>query len=207
MLNFIGRHARMIALAVMAASLASLWLVLPDNAELRLTGETIASFARDHPPRPWHGFKTEVLNVAVDGQVKITAHVSGHLIHTPVEIIGLPDYNAEREAMFFHISKVQLPIEGRRPIFSRFNKMLNPLGTYIVRHVMEVIPARKFKPNTRSGLMFLTTVKSVRVDGDVVVVALHGFRVAGVAVALMLTALLAAGLALLPRPSRQNRTP
>jgi|WetSurMetagenome_2_1015567.scaffolds.fasta_scaffold321016_2 hypothetical protein len=204
MLNIAGRHARPLALAVVAASLASLWRVVPDNAELRFTGETITAFARDHPPKPWHGFKTEVVKVAIDGEVRITAHVSGHFIHTPVEIIGLPEYNAERKAMFFHISRIQLPNEARHPIFSRFNKMLNPLGTNIVRHMMNVIPVRKFKPNTRSGLIFLTTVKSVRVDGDVVVVALHSFRVAGVAVALMLTAFLAAGLALLHRPSRQK---
>ena len=42
--------------------------------------------------------------------------------------------------------------------------------------------------------MFLTTVRSVRVDGDVVVVALHGYRIAAAAVVLMLCALLSAFL-------------
>ena len=69
---------------------------------------------------------------------------------------------------------------------------MNPLATYVVRHVMDVAPARKFRSNTRGGLVFLTTVKSVRVEGDTVVVALHSLRVAGAAVVLMGASLLAA---------------
>ena len=83
------------ALAVLAASsrLPVVW-VLPENAEMRLTGDTLSSFAHDHPPKPWRGFKVEVLGVSIDGQERITTRLSGPLIQTPIEITGAPEYDA-----------------------------------------------------------------------------------------------------------------
>jgi len=40
--------------------------------------------------------------------------------------------------------------------------------------------------------MFLTTVRSVSVDGDAVVLTLHGYRIAATAIVLMLCVLLSA---------------
>ena len=70
--------ANVIAVIVLIASLAGLWIVLPGNGEVRLTGETLTAFAREHPPKPWRGFETSILDVSVDGEVRIKAHVSGH---------------------------------------------------------------------------------------------------------------------------------
>ncbi len=55
---------------------------------------------------------------------------------------------------------------------------------------------KKIKDNTRGGALFATTVKSLRVDGDAVVVALHGERVAAATAVLALSAVLSAALLL-----------
>lgn len=180
-----------IALAVLGACLVGLWRVMPQNGEVRLTGDMLLNLVKAHPPKPWRGFSTQVLEVSVARQVRITARVSGYGLHTPVEIVGAPEYDASRHAMFFHVSQVRLPDEASRPVLRRFNKMLNPLATYIARYVMDAIPARKFKSDTRGGLIVMATVKAVRVEGDAVVVSLHGFRVAWAAAGLMICALLA----------------
>jgi hypothetical protein len=184
--------AGVIAFLLLIASLGGLWRVLMTNAELRFTGETLSTYARNHPPKPWHGFEIEILNVSVNGEMHIKAHVSGHLIHTPVEISGIPEYDANARAIFLHVSRTELPRDAARPMLSRVNTMLNPLATYIARNLAEIIPAKRIKAETARGALFLATVQSVRVDGDVCVVALRGYRIAIASVILMLCALLSA---------------
>lgn len=184
--------AGMVAFLLLIASLGGLWRVLMANTEMRLTGETLSNYARNHPPKPWRGFEIAILNVAVKGEVHIKAHVSGNLIHTPVEISGAPEYDANARAIFLHVSRTELPRDAARPMLSRFNAMLNPLATYIARNLADIIPARRIKAETPGGALFLATVRSVRVDGDVVVVALHGYRIAAATLILMLCALLSA---------------
>ena len=167
----------------------SLASVLSSNAEMRLTGEMLSSYARAHPPRPWRGFKITVLNISVQDEVRIKAHVSGYMIHTPVDISGSPDYDAKRQAIFFRVTKAALPEDAARPVLSRFNAMLTPLATYVAQNVADVIPVKRIKNDTARGWMFLTAVQSVRVDKDRVVLVLRAFRVAA-AIALMLCALL-----------------
>jgi hypothetical protein len=179
---------------LLIASLGGAWHVLSENVEMRVTAGMLSNYVRNHPPKPWRGFEIEILNVSVDREVHIKAHVSGNLIHAPVEISGTPEYDADARAIFLHVSRAGVPRDSARPILSRFNSMLSPLATYIARNLAEIIPAKKIRAETPAGAMFLTTVKSVRVDGDVVVVALHGYRVAAVAVVLMLCALLSAVL-------------
>ncbi len=180
------------AFAVLIASLAGLVLVLPGNAEVPFNGEQLLAFARQHPPKPWHGFKIDVLSVSVDSEVHIDAHVSGNMIHTRVEISGTPEYKPEARAIFFRVSKVALPREASRPMLGQLNAMLNPLGSYVAQNLTDFVPVKKIKPETRGGLMFETTVKAVRVDGNAVVVELRGYRIAAAAIALMLLALAAA---------------
>ena len=179
-----------VAFLLLIASVAGFWRVLVENAEMRLTGEMLSIYARNHPPKPWRGFDIVVQNVSVDGEVHIKAHVSGNLIHTPVEISGVPEYDANARAVFLHVSKARLPRDAERPILSRFNAMLNPLATYIARNLADVIPAKRIRAETTSGAMFLTTVRSVRVDGDAVVLTLNGYRVASAAVALLVCVVL-----------------
>jgi hypothetical protein len=186
-----GRKAivGIVAFGLLIASLGGAWRMLSENVEMRLTGEMLSNYVRNHPPKPWRGFDIEVLNVSVDGEVHIKAHVSGNLIHTPVEISGAPEYDANARAIFLHVSRAGVPRDSARPMLSRFNSMLSPLATYIARNLAEIIPAKRIRAETPAGAMFLTTVRSVRVDGDVVVVALHGYRIAA-AVVLILCALL-----------------
>lgn len=184
--------ANVIAVIVLIASLGGLWLVLPGNGEVRLTGETLTAFAREHPPKPWRGFETSILEVTVDGEVRIKAHITGYMIHTPIVIGGTPQFDAGARAMFFRVSKVELPREAGRPMLGRLNSMLTPLGSYIAKHLTAAFPVKKIKAETRGGALFLATVKSVRVDGDAVVAEVHGYHVATAAIALMLAALLAA---------------
>ncbi len=88
--------AGMVAFLLLIASLGGLWRVLMANTEMRLTGETLSNYARDHPPKPWRGFEIAILDVSVKGEVHIKAHVGGHLIHTPVVISGAAEYRRER---------------------------------------------------------------------------------------------------------------
>ena len=182
--------AGMAAFLLLIACLGGLWRVLVANTEMRLTGETLSNYARDHPPKPWRGFEIAILNVAVKGEVHIKAHLSGYLIHTPVEISAAPEYDANARAIFLHVSRTELPQDAARPMLSRFNAMLNPLATYIARNLADIIPAKRIKAETPGGALFLATVRSVRVDGDVVVVALHGYRLAAATLILMLCTLL-----------------
>ncbi len=124
-----GRSAIVTAIAaiVLVASLGGLWFVLPGNGEVRVTGETLTAFAREHPPKPWRGFETSILDVSVDSEVRIKAHVTGYMIHTPIVISGTPQFDAGARAMFFRVSKVELPREAERPMLGRFNSMLSPL--------------------------------------------------------------------------------
>jgi len=177
-----------VALVVLIASLAGLWRVLVENAEMRLTGGMLSDYARQHPPKPWRGFNIAILNVAVNGEVQIKAHVSGHGIHTPVEVSGAPEFDPDARAVFFHVTKTKLPRDPARPMLSRFNAMLNPLATYIAQNITDIIPAKRIKPDSRSAIL-LTTVKSVRVDGDAVAVEFQGGRVAAVVGVLMSCAL------------------
>ena len=183
-----------VALGLLFASLGGAWRVLSENAEMRLTGGMLSNYVRNHPPKPWRGFEIEILDVSVDREVHIKAHVSGNLIHTPIEISGAPEYDANARAIFLHVSRAGVPRDSERPMLSRFNSMLSPLATYIARNLAEIIPAKRIRAETPAGAMFLTTVRSVRVEGDVVVVALHGYRIAAAAVVLMLCALLSAFL-------------
>ena len=183
-----------VALGLLIASLGATWRVLSKNVEMRVTGEMLSNYVRNHPPKPWHGFEIEILNVSVDGEVHIKAHVSGNLIHTPVEISGTPEYDANARAIFLHVSRAGVPRDEARPMLSWVNATLRPLATYIARNLAEIFPAKRIRAETPAGAMFLTTVRSVRVDGDVVVVALHGYRIAAAAVVLMLCALLSAFL-------------
>ena len=185
-----------IALIVLIASLAGLWRVLMENAEMRLTGDMLSNYGRLHPPKPWRGFEIEILDVSVNGEVLIKAHVSGHMIHTPVEISGTPQYDMYTREIFFLVSKASLPHDTARPMLSRFNAMLNPLATYIAQNLSGVFPVKRIKTETRGGALFTTTVKSVRVDGDAVVLAFHGDRVAAATIVLLLSALLSAALLL-----------
>ena len=191
-----GRNAivGIVALGLLIASLGGAWHVLSENVEMRLTAGILSNYVRNHPPKPWRGFEIEILNVSVDREVHIKAHVAGNLIHTPIEISGTPEYDANARAIFLHVSRAGVPRDSARPMLSRFNSMLSPLATYIARNLAEIIPAKRIRAETPAGAMFLTTVRSVRVDGDVVVVALHGYRVAAAAVVLMLCALLSAFL-------------
>jgi hypothetical protein len=191
-----GRNAivGIVALGLLIASLGGAWRVLSENVEMRLTAGMLSNYVRNHPPKPWRGFEIEILNVSVDREVHIKAHVSGNLIHTPVEISGAPEYDANARAIFLHVSRAGVPRDSARPMLSRFNSMLSPLATYIARNLAEIIPAKRIRAETPAGAMFLTTVRSVRVDGDVVVVALHGYRIATAAVVLTLCALLSAFL-------------
>jgi hypothetical protein len=186
--------AGMVAFLLLIASLGGLWRVLVANTELRLTGETLSNYLRNHPPKPWRGFEIAILNVSVKGEMHIKAHLSGNLIHTPVEISGIPEYDANARAIFLRVSRTELPRDAARPMLSRFNAMLNPLATYIARNPADIIPAQRIKVETPGGAIFLATVRSVRVEGDVVVVALHGYRVAFATVILMLCTLLSAWL-------------
>ena len=182
-----------VALIVLIASLAGLWRVLMGNAEVHLSGETLLGYTHIHPLKPWHGFDIAILDVSVNsGKVQIKAHVSGHMIHTPVEVTGAPEYDANAHSMFFHVMEARLPRETARPMLSRFNAMLSPLATYIAQNLTDVIPVKRIKEETRGGTLFLTTVKSVRVDGDAVVVAFHRHRVATAAIILALCTLLSA---------------
>jgi len=187
-----GRKAILgiVAFGLLIASLGGAWRLLSENVQMRLTGEMLSNYVRNHPPKPWRGFEIEILDVSVDGEVRIKAHVSGNLIHTPVEISGAPEYDANARAIFLHVSRAGVPRDSARPMLSRFNSMLSPLATYIARNLAEIIPAKRIRAETPAGAMFLTTVRSVRVDGDVVVVTLHGYRIATAAVVLMLCALL-----------------
>lgn len=191
-----GRKAiiGIVAFGLLIASLGGAWRMLSETVEMRLTAGMLSNYVRNHPPKPWRGFEIEILNVSVDREVHIKAHVSGNLIHTPVEISGSPEYDANARAIFLHVSRAGVPRDSARPMLSRFNSMLSPLATYIARNLAEIIPAKRIRAETAAGAMFLTTVRSVRVDGDVVVVALHGYRVAAAAVVLMLSALLSAFL-------------
>lgn len=184
--------AGVVALAVFIASLFGLWRVIVDNADMRFTGEALTTFARAHPPKPWRGFQTTILEVSVDGEVHIKAHVDGNMIHTPVEISGVPDYDGNARAVFFHISKTTLPHEKGRPMLSRLNAMLNPLASYIAQDLTDFIPAKRIKPETKGGALILTTVKAVRVDGDAVVVEFQSNRVVVAAAILTAVALLSA---------------
>jgi hypothetical protein len=184
-----------IASILLIASLFGLWRVAIENAEMRLTSGVLSDYARQHPPKPWRGFDIAILNVSVNGEVQIKAHVSGHRIHTPIEISGAPELDTGARAVFFHVTKTKLPRDPARPMLSRLNAMLNPLATYIAQNITDVIPAKRIKPDTRSA-MLLTTVKSVRVDGDAVVVEFQGRHVAAVAGGLMLCALLSGGFLL-----------
>ena len=181
-----------IAVIVLIASLGGLWTVVPGNGEVRLTGETLTAFAREHPPKPWRGFETAILEVSVDGEVRIKAHVVGPLIHTPIQISGTPQFDAGARAMFFRVSRVELPRDAARPMLSRLNAMLTPLGSYIAKHLTDAFPVKHIKAEKRGEALFLATVKSVRVDGNAVAVEVHGYHVATAAVALMLAAVLAA---------------
>jgi hypothetical protein len=196
-----------IAAIVLIASLAGLWFVLPGNGEVRLTGETLTAFAREHPPKPWRGFETTIMDVSVDGEVHIKAHVTGYTIHTPIVISGTPQYDAGARAMFFRVSKAELPREAGRPMLGRFNSMLSPLGSYIAKQLTDAFPVKKIKAETRGGALFLATVKSVRVDGNAVAVEVHGYHAATAAIALMLCALLAAGWLIAGLFRRQPRLP
>ena len=180
------------ALVLLIASLAGLWRVVSDNAEMPLTGEMLSNYARFHPPKPWRGFEIAIMNISVDGEVHIKAHISGYMIHTLVDISGSPDYDAKTRAVFFRVTKATLPKDAARPILSRFNAMLTPLATYVAQNIAEVIPVKRIKAETAGGWMFLTTVRSVRVDKERVILVLHGYRVASAAIALMLCALLSA---------------
>jgi len=182
-----------IAAILCIASLAGLWFVLPGNGEIRLSGETLLGFAREHPPKPWRGFETSILGVTIDGEVRIKAHVSGHMIHTPIEISGTPQYDPATRALFFRVSKAELPREAARPMLSRFNAVLAPLGSYIAKNLTDVIPVKHIKGEKRGEAWFLATVKSVRVDGNAVALGVHGYHIATAAIALMLVALLSAG--------------
>jgi hypothetical protein len=71
--------------------------------------------------------------------------------------------------------------------------MLNPLATYVAQNLTDVIPVKRIKAETVGSAMFLTTVRSVSVDGDAVVLTLHGYRVAATAIILTLCVLLSAG--------------
>jgi hypothetical protein len=195
-----------IAFVVLIASLAGLWRVLIDDPEMRLTGEALSGWARSHPPKPWRGFDIAIMDVSVDREVHIKAHVSGHMIHTPVEISGTPEFDAEARAVFFHVMTAKLPRDTARPMLSRFYAMLNPLASYIAQNVTDFIPAKKIKGDTQKGALLLTTVKAVRVDGDVVVVEFHRHRVAAATAVLVLSAVLSAvflfATALRAKPSR-----
>ncbi len=184
--------ARTVVALLLIGSLFGLWRVLPDNAELRLTGETLTNFAREHPPKPWHGFRIAVASVSIDGEVHIKAHVSGYLVHTPLGISGTPYFDANMHAMFFRVSKVELPQDTAQPKLSKINAMLSPLGTYIAQNLTGVFPVKKIKAETNGGALFLATIKSVRVAGNVVAVAVHGYHVAAVQIVLILGALFAA---------------
>ena len=76
--------ANVIAVIVLIASLAGQWFVLAGNGEVRLTGEMLTAFAREHPPKPWRGFETSILEVSAGGEVHIKAHITGYMIHTPI---------------------------------------------------------------------------------------------------------------------------
>jgi hypothetical protein len=182
-----------IAAILCVASLIGLWFVVPGNVEVRLSGETLSGFAREHPPKPWRGFETSIVDVSVDGEVRIKAHVSGYTIHTPIEISGTPQYDPQTSAIFFRVSKTELPREGARPMLGRLNAVLSPLGSYIAKHMTGVIPVKHLKPGKRGEALFMATVKSVRVDGNAVAVGIHGYHIATAAIALMLVALLSAG--------------
>ena len=116
--------AGIVAFLVLIASLAGLWRVLMENPEVHLSGDTLLSYARIHPPKPWRGFDIEILNVSVNREVHIEARVSGHMIHTPVEITGTPEYDANTHAVFFHVTEARLPRDAARPMLSRMNAML-----------------------------------------------------------------------------------
>jgi hypothetical protein len=208
-----GRGAIGMAIAAILciASLAGLWFVLPGNVEVRFSGETLLGFAREHPPKPWRGFETSIQDVSVDGEVRIKAHVTGYTIHTPIEISGTPQYDPATRAMFFRVSKVELPREAARPMLARLNAVLAPLGSYIAKNMTDVIPVKHLKPEKRGEALFLATVRSVRVDGNAVALAVHGYHIATAAIALMIVAFLsavwlAAGLALTRPRSRDGQS-
>jgi hypothetical protein len=181
-----------IAVILLIASVGGLWTAVPGNGEVRLTGETLTAFAREHPPKPWRGFEASILEVSVDGKVRIKAHVVGPLIHTPIQISGTPQFDAGARAMFFLVSRVELPRDAARPMLSRLNGMLTLLGSHIAKHLTDAFPVKHIKAEKRGEALFLATVKSVRVDGNAVAVEVHGYHVATAAIALMLAAVLAA---------------
>jgi hypothetical protein len=193
-----------LAAILFIATLAGLLLTIPGSAEIRLSGEMLAGFAREHPPKPWRGFEATVQGVTIDSEVHIKAHVTGHLIHTPVEVSGTPLYDPQARVMFFHVSKVELPHEASRPMLGELNKVLTPFGTSIAKHMTDVIPVKHLKPEKRGEAVFMETVKSVRVDNGAVVLGVHGYFMTAATGALMLAALASAIwfiVSLLPRRS------
>jgi hypothetical protein len=191
-----------LAAILFIATLAGLWLAIPGNADIPLSGERLAAFAREHPPKPWRGFEAKVLEVVVDTEVHIKAHVTGNLIHTPVEVTGTPQYDPAQQAVFFRVSRVELPHEASRPMLGELNKLLAPLGTNIAKHMTDVIPVKHLKTEKRGEAIFLETVKSVRVEKGAVVLQVHGYFLSAATGALMMAALASAIwllLSLLPR--------
>jgi hypothetical protein len=180
------------AAILLIATLAGLWFSIHGNADIRLSGETLASLAHQHPPKPWRGFEATVQDVTVDSEVHIKAHVTGHMIHTPVEITGTPRYDAETRVIFFHVTKVELPHEASRPMLSKLNNVLTPLSTDIAKHLTSTIPVKHLKPEKRGEAVFMETVQSVRVENGAVVLEVQGYFINGAAGALMLTALASA---------------
>jgi hypothetical protein len=191
-----GVMARIAAGILLIASLAALALDLPGNSDIRLSGERLAAFARQHPPKPWRGFEAAVQEITVDSEVHIKARVTGNMIHTPVTVSGTPLYDAQARAMYFRVSKVELPHESGRPMLSKLNTLLTPLGASIAKHVTDVIPVKHLKTEKRGESVFIETVKSVRVENGAVVLEVHGFFLNIATGALMLVAL-ASGLWLL----------
>jgi hypothetical protein len=193
-----------LAAILFIATLAGLWLAIPGNADIPLSGERLAAFAREHPPKPWRGFEAKVLDVAIDNEVHIKAHVTGNLIHTPVEVSGTPQYDPVARVLFFRVSKVELPHEAARPMLGELNKLLTPLGTSIAKHMTDVIPVKHLKTEKRGEAIFMETVKSVRLDKGAVVLEVHGYFLSAATGALMMAALASAIwliVCLLPRRS------
>jgi hypothetical protein len=191
-----------LAAILFIATLAGLWIVIPGNAEIPVSGERIAAYGREHPPKPWHGFEATIQEVSIDSEVHIKAHVTGHLIHTPVVVSGTPQYDPAARVMFFRVSKVELPHEASRPMLGELNKMLTPLGTNIAKHMTDVIPVKHLKPEKRGEAVFMETVKSVHIANNALVLEVHGYFFTAAAGALVALALLSAiwfVVSLLPR--------
>ena len=122
-----GRNAivGIVAFGLLIASLGGARHALSENVEMRVTAGMLSNYVRNHPPKPWRGFEIEILNVSVDREVHIKAHVAGNLIHTPIEISGTPEYDANARAIFLHVSRAGVPRDSARPMLSRFNSMLS----------------------------------------------------------------------------------